>query len=78
MRQTLSLPHQKSSSAADLAGSIQEQMFTIVAAEQETLAEPVGVLIDFLHDPRYYVKDGRIDDSITEAAATIRSTCAGR
>jgi hypothetical protein len=76
LRQTLSFPRPKSSSAARLSATIQEQLFTIVASGQETLAEPVGVLVDFLDDPRAYSKDGKPDDSITQAAATIRNTCA--
>jgi hypothetical protein len=76
LRQTLSFPRPKSASAARLSSTIQEQLFTIVASGQETLAEPVGVLVDFLDDPRAYSEDGKLDDSITEAADTIRRTCA--
>jgi hypothetical protein len=76
LQQTLTFPRPKSASAADRSAAIQEQLFEIVAAEQETLADPVGVLVDFLDDPRAYTKDGKLDDSITQAVATIRTTCA--
>jgi hypothetical protein len=76
LQQTLSFARPESASAADSSAAIQKKLFTIVAAEQETLADPVGVLVDFLDDPSAYVKDGKVDDSITQAAATIRKTCA--
>jgi hypothetical protein len=54
---------------------VQERLFTIVSAKNESLADPVGQLVDYLDDPSAYVEDGELDASITTAEADIGATC---
>jgi hypothetical protein len=72
----MAFPKQKESAADKaLRGDVQERLFSIVAANNEELADPAGQLVDFLDDPEEYIEDGKPVTLITDAVAKIRSTC---
>ena len=54
---------------------VQDRLFTIVSAKNDSLADPVGQLVDYLDDPSAYVEDGELDASVTTAESDIRETC---
>ncbi|MET0449147.1 MAG: hypothetical protein ABW004_12095 [Aeromicrobium sp.] len=54
---------------------VQERIFAIVTAENESLADPAGQLVDYLDDPDAYIEDGKLSSTITTAVSDIRETC---
>ncbi|MET0929362.1 MAG: hypothetical protein ABWX74_07580 [Aeromicrobium sp.] len=54
---------------------VQERLFAIVAAENDSLGDPAGQLVDYLDDPAAYIVDGELSSTITAAEADIRETC---
>lgn len=54
---------------------VQDRLFAIVTAENESLADAAGQLVDYLDDPAEYIEDGEPDASVTTADADIRETC---
>lgn len=54
---------------------VQNRLLAIVSAENDSLADPAGQLVDYLDDPAEYIEDGEPDVSVTTADADIRETC---
>jgi hypothetical protein len=54
---------------------VQDRLFAIVSAENDSLGDAAGQLVDYLDDPSAYMKDGELDASITTAEADVRETC---
>jgi hypothetical protein len=54
---------------------VQDRLFAIVSAKNDSLGDAAGQLVDYLDDPSAYVKDGELDASVTTAEADIRETC---
>ena len=54
---------------------VQERLFAIVSAENDSLADAAGQLVDYLDDPSAYVTGDELDASITTAESDIRETC---
>ncbi|KRC63715.1 hypothetical protein ASE12_02390 [Aeromicrobium sp. Root236] len=69
----------KKESAADKAsrGRLQDQLFTVVGANNPKLADPAGQLVDFLDDPAAYLDDdGKVGSTVLRAFSDIQKACA--
>ena len=55
---------------------VQAKLFAIVSDGPKQLSDPVGQLVDFLDDQEAYIKDGHLDESITDAVTAIGKACA--
>lgn len=54
---------------------VQERLFAIVAAENDSLGDAAGQLVDYLDDPSAYVEDGELSADVSAAVADVRETC---
>jgi hypothetical protein len=54
---------------------IQERLFSIVSAKNESLGDAAGQLVDYLDDPSAYIENGKPVSSISVAISDIRETC---
>lgn len=55
---------------------VQGKLFEIVADGPDELSDPVGVLVDFLDDQKAYLDDGKPNQTVRNAVARIKRTCA--
>lgn len=78
VQEALGFPRKQESSADRvLRGEIQEQLFSVVVADNKDLADPAGQLVDFLDDPEAYVENGQLSSTVLQAFSSIREICKG-
>jgi hypothetical protein len=56
---------------------VQDELFTVVSEGDDSLADPVGQLVDFLDDPQTYSDDEDLMEEVRGAAGEIEDLCAG-
>lgn len=79
VQDALGFPRKKESSADKvLRDEVQEQLFSVVVANNKDLADPAGQLVDFLDDPEAYVENGQLSPTVLRAFSDIRETCEGQ
>jgi hypothetical protein len=72
----MTFPKAKETAAdATFREEVQQQLFSVVTANNKELADSAGQLVDFLDDPEEYIEDGKPVAIITQAVSKIRSTC---
>jgi major membrane immunogen (membrane-anchored lipoprotein) len=79
VQEALGFPRKNESSADEaLRFEIQEQLFSVVVANNKDLADPAGQLVDFLDDPEAYIENGELAPIVLRAFSDIRETCEGQ